>query len=88
MGNEKGPKMEATKYYLIFSDDEDIADYIEDNSIEGFLTIEDDHISFNADNFNIDLDNVDIEEDENNNIIISTGYSYYTFSLNDIESLE
>lgn len=80
--------MEKVKYYLIFTDDENIAGYIEDNSMEGYLTIEDDRIHFESKDYTLDLDNANIEEDENDNIIVSTGSTYYTFSLNDLESLE
>ena len=81
--------MEKVKYYLIFTDDEDIAYYVEDNSIEGYLTIDDDgHVHFESDDYTLDLDEADIKEDENDNIIVSTGSTYYTFSLNDLESLE
>lgn len=81
--------MEQVKYYLIFTDDEDIAYYVEDNSIEGYLSIDDRHVHFESDDYTLDLllDEVDIEED-GDDIIVSTGSTYYTFSLNDIESLE
>lgn len=86
-GMGKEYDMEKAKYYLVFTDDEDIAYYVEDNSIEGYLSIDDGHIHFEADDYALDLDDADIEEDDDN-ITVSTGATYYTFSLHDIESLE
>lgn len=80
--------MEKAKYYLVFTDDEDIAYYVEDNSIEGYLSIDDGHIHFEADDYTLDLDDADIEEEDDDNITVSTGSTYYTFSLHDIESIE
>ena len=80
--------MEKVKYYLIFTDDEDIAYYVEDNSIEGYLSIDDRHVHFESNDYTLDLDEAEVEEDEEDNIVVSTGSTYYTFSLNDIESLE
>lgn len=80
--------MEKAKYYLVFTDDEDIAYYVEDNSIEGYLSIDDGHIHFEADDYTLDLDDADVDEDDDDNITVSTGSTYYTFSLHDIESIE
>lgn len=78
------------KYYLIFTDDEDIAYYVEDNSIEGRLTIieEPQHVHFESDDYILDVDHADISKDEDDNIIVYADGYYYTFSVNDIESLE
>ena len=87
-GMGKEYDMEKAKYYLFFTDDEDIAYYVEDNSIEGYLSIDDGHIHFEADDYTLDLDDANIEEDDDDNITVSTGSTYYTFSLHDIESIE
>lgn len=84
----KDNNMINEKYYLIFTDDEDIAYYVEDNSIEGKLTIEQQHVHFEADDYILDVNDADIIEDEDGNIVVQSDDYYYTFSINDIENFE
>lgn len=80
--------MEKEKYYLIYTDDESIEYYVEDNSIEGYLAIDGNDVRFEADDYLLEINNADIDRDEDDNIIVNTGMNYYTFSENDIESIE
>lgn len=80
--------MEKEKYYLIYTDDESIEYYVEDNSIEGYLTIDGNNVRFEADDYLLEINNADIDRDEDDNIIVDTGMNYYTFSENNIESIE
>lgn len=84
----KDNNMINEKYYLIFTDDDDIAYYVEDNSIEGKLTIEQQHVHFEADDYILDVNDADIIEDEDGNIVVQADGYYYTFSINDIENFE
>ena len=87
MGKED-KNMEKEKYYLIYTDDESIEYYVEDNSIEGYLAIDGNDVRFEADDYLLEINNADIDRDEDDNIIVNTGMNYYTFSENDIESIE
>lgn len=84
----KDNNMINEKYYLIFTDDEDIAYYVEENSMEGKLTVEQQHVHFEAADYILDVDHADISKDEDDNIIVCADGYYYTFSANDIESIE
>ena len=86
VGNEKGNKMLKGKYFLIFTDNESLSHYIEENSIEGYLTIESDHLHFESDDYIIDEDDVDVIKGDER-ITVYTNSCYYTFSLSNIEEL-